>query len=94
MGLETLSSKKKNLTAEFISHTFGETRFFAKNRVGSEGVTGLKPRGRPPRLDDTIIITLQLKKLGNLDCYLDIFHLIGVFIRRGLEPNSVAVGTA
>jgi len=52
MGLETLSSKKKNLTAEFISHTFGETRFFAKNRVGSEGVTGLKPRGRPPRLDD------------------------------------------
>jgi len=53
MGLETLSSKKKNLTAEFISHTFGETRFFAKNRVGSEGVTGLKPRGRPPRLDDT-----------------------------------------
>ena len=52
MGLETLSSKKKNLTAEFISHTFGETRFFAKNRVGSEGVTGLKPRGHPPRLDD------------------------------------------
>jgi len=38
-------------------------------------------------------VTLQLKKLGNLDRYLDIFHLIGVFIRRGPEPNSAAVGT-
>jgi hypothetical protein len=38
--------------AELISHIFGETRFFAKSRVGSEGVTGLKTRGRPPRLDD------------------------------------------
>ena len=56
MGLETLSSKKNNLTAEFISHTFGETRFFAKNRVGSEGVTGLKTRGRPPRLDDINVV--------------------------------------
>jgi hypothetical protein len=54
MGLETLSSKKKILTAELISHIFGETRFFAKSRVGSEGVTGLKTRGRPPRLDDTL----------------------------------------
>ncbi len=27
-------------------------RFYAKSRVGSEGVTGLKTRGRPPRLDD------------------------------------------
>ena len=25
---------------------------YAKNRVGSKGVTGLKTRGRPPRLDD------------------------------------------
>jgi hypothetical protein len=39
------------------------------------------------------VITLQLKKLGNLDRYLDTFHLIGVFIRRGPEPNSAAVGT-
>jgi hypothetical protein len=29
------------------------------------------------------LITLQLKKLGNSNCYLDFFHLIGVFIRRG-----------
>ena len=28
--------------------------FYAKSRVGSEGVTGLKTRGRPPRLDDSI----------------------------------------
>ncbi len=27
-------------------------QFYAKSRVGSEGVTGLKTRGRPPRLDD------------------------------------------
>ena len=60
MGLETLSAKKKKLTAEFISHNFGKTRFYAKNRVGSEGVTGLKTRGRPPRLDDTPQIRVQI----------------------------------
>ena len=38
---------------EFLSHIFGVSQNYAKSRVGSEGVTGLKTRGRPPRLDDT-----------------------------------------
>ena len=54
MGLATLSSKIFFSTAELVSHIFGLLRFYAKSRVGSEGVTGLKTRGRPPRLDDSI----------------------------------------
>ncbi len=54
----------------------------------------LGPANSIQDLEDERVVTLQLKKLGNLYCYLDIFHLIGVFIRRGPEPNSVAVGTA
>jgi hypothetical protein len=30
-------------------------RDFCESRVGSEGVTGLKTRGRPPRLDDKVL---------------------------------------
>ncbi len=37
-----------------MSYFFCLSRFYAKSRVGSEGVTGLKTRGRPPRLDDRI----------------------------------------
>ena len=60
---------------------------------------GWQPWKQSPYIADQIHfgpddnITLQLKKLGNLDRYLDIFQLIGVFIRRGPEPNSAAVGT-
>ncbi len=53
MGLATLSSKSFFSAVEFLSHIFGVSRIYAKSRVGSEGVTGLKTRGRPPRLDDT-----------------------------------------
>ena len=48
----------------------------------------------PPPSDDDDDGTEQLKKLGTITRYLDLFHHKGVFIRRGLKPNSVAVGTA
>ena len=51
MGLATLSS-----TFFFLRRNsylkFSASRIYAKSRVGSEGMTGLKTRGRPPRLDD------------------------------------------
>jgi len=51
--------QKKKSAAEFLSHIFGVSRNYAKSRVGSEGVTGLKMRGRPPRLDDTVVLDLR-----------------------------------
>ncbi len=35
------------------------------------------------------LITLQHKKLGNINCYLDLFHHKGVFVRQGLI-NQIA----
>jgi hypothetical protein len=52
IGLAALSMKFFFSRRNSYDIFFGSSRIFAKSRVGSEGVTGLRTRGRPPRLDD------------------------------------------
>jgi hypothetical protein len=69
MGLAALSIKIFFPAGEFICHILSFFAIYPKSRVGSEGVTGLRTRGRPPRLDDRsyghdlfIVITLVAKQ--------------------------------
>jgi hypothetical protein len=56
MGLAALSLKMFFfLRGNSYVIFFHFSQFYAKSRVDSKGVTGLRTRGRPPRLDDRVL---------------------------------------